>query len=215
MFVNRRASHTKPGLKDNQIYLPQKRQALFPEFPPIRSKYMAEYYFNQLRRLGYIPDPPAPPEPSPNNVLISTVTSSDGTYLDINSNTGLLSLSGADLEEGAIDPMPDPNVQYNVSLVSGASITFVAQNQTRVWNYEFTFEGQDSNYLTNNIDTTSVTIANVASFHSVLSEGIHFLMVTQTNGNIYMLLSENNTWRIDLSPVQTLMFIRFTPVEEP
>lgn len=150
--------------------------------PPIRTKADAEYYYRQLVFHGWIPDIRNHPiEPhNPNNVLISTVTSSDGTFLEFNPQTGAISITGNPLEEGALDPLPDPNVTYNITLEGFIVANFVTDPE-----FEQTYEYLEINDLHLNRNYSESLLLSAGSYVGIQSiENTRHLIVTSTT-NIY------------------------------
>lgn len=88
MFNKRRRSYRK-GPPANQIYVPHDQRQLNPDPIPIMTEKQAQYYYKQLKDMGYIPPQIPPPETDYQIFKIGTIDNTYGIKFQLNADQSI------------------------------------------------------------------------------------------------------------------------------
>lgn len=211
MFVKRKPSARK-GPTDRQIYVPYECKLKDKGYPSIRSTGMAQFYYNELDRLGYIKNTPVPPPTpaSPHNAMLVTITSSDEGWLEFDTDSDVLGPHNIDPE--SIDPMFDTSKTYaiyfnqavfmNLTTADGESHMYWETNRTYVPNNDYQFMCVD------HTPSQNVPLTYVQSFSRIIIDNeayIIFFGPPAAEGYDVFHMFKASEWVIDLSPAQTML----------
>lgn len=220
MFVNRKPSRIRPGRRNTQIYVPHKQMQIVQPPLEIRTKNEAEFYYNELQRLGYI----TPPIDNPNNALDSIVTSSDGTFLEFTVNDNVI-FTGDAIDPEAIDPPPVRGQTYDIKLLGGLVIPMVTIDgqQHQWWTSSFEQYYPNEALYAGQEQQTAASLQAYADevFYTDVKQydddGVEVIGTFKCVGFSHRQaktvdLFPCDQWRIDLSPAQTFINILLRPV---
>ena len=218
MFVKRKPSRIPPGRKDRQIYVPHKQMQIVQPPLEIRTKADALFYYNELKRLGYIV-PPTPP--SPNNAIYATLGSSNGSFIEFvnDNNQDLIVFTGNDLEDGAIEPAPIPGQAYDIQFLGGLVVPFVtiSGNAESYWHGHLSQDYNDikGQYMENISAARTVGSWSTVTYANLLyNQQILKVVICIDRQGWSFDIFDITKWRIDLTPVQTYIRILMAPVNQ-
>ena len=217
MFVKRKPSRVPPGRRNKQIYVPHKQMQIVTPPLEIRTKADALFYYNELKRLGYIPDPPVP---LPNNAIVAMLGSSDNTFVEFAVDNDNIIFSGQPLEGDAIEPPPVPEQEYDIQLL-GTTVAYMATidgTAKPYWLCTGTYGNNNDitfNTYTNNSTNVLMNSVDQVLYYDIAIGGnnVKIAIFSDRLGDV-MWIFRCDQWRIDLSPAQTLLKILMIPVNQ-